>query len=233
MIAVLDLGIGNLSSVRSGFARVGEDTVVVDKGEVYTALAAERKDLTGILLPGVGAFGDAMFQLRVSGLLGVVRQAIREGRPLLGICLGMQLLFSISEEHGSNVGLGVFPGRVVRFPNSVKVPHMGWNDLTVVKDHPLLRGVRRGDYVYFVHSYYAVPQEPEHLLAAAQYGNTQVPAVMAKGSTFGVQFHPEKSGSVGGLILANFVEICRAWYAAHGEEGRPDAGGGISLVSRD
>lgn len=218
MIAVLDLGIGNLSSVRSGFLRAGEETTVIARGEAWEELLEARDDVTGVVLPGVGAFGDAMFQLRASGLLNVVRGAVREGRPLLGICLGMQLLFSLSEEHGSHVGLGVFPGKVVRFPNDVKVPHMGWNDLTVVKDHPLLAGVRKGDHVYFVHSFHAVVQDERHLLAAAQYGRTLVPAVVAKGSVYGTQFHPEKSGPVGEKILRNFVAICRAWTAPKGEK---------------
>ncbi|MCL6452342.1 MAG: imidazole glycerol phosphate synthase subunit HisH [Alicyclobacillus sp.] len=209
MIALLDLGIGNLSSVASGFRRAGADTVVVRSATEWAEEVAGGR-VEGLVLPGVGAFGDAMFQLRASGLLGVVRQAVREERPLLGICLGMQLLFSLSEEHGTHVGLGILPGRVVRFPGSVKVPHMGWNDLVTVADHPLLRGVAVGDYVYFVHSYYAVLQEPQHLLAAAQYGGVQVPAVVAKGHVFGTQFHPEKSGPVGEAILRNFVALCRA-----------------------
>ncbi|MCL6593386.1 MAG: imidazole glycerol phosphate synthase subunit HisH [Alicyclobacillus sp.] len=217
MIVVLDPGIGNLSSVRSGFARAGEETVVVARGEQWTALAG-RGDVCGVVLPGVGAFGDAMFQLRASGLLPVVREVVREGRPLLGICLGMQLLFGVSEEHGMHVGLGVIPGKVVRFGHGVKVPHMGWNDLTVVRPHPLTEGVRPGDYVYFVHSYYAVMQAEEHLLAAATYGRYTVPAVVAKGAVCGTQFHPEKSGPVGERILRNFIAMCHAWQAREGEK---------------
>ncbi|MCL6516963.1 imidazole glycerol phosphate synthase subunit HisH [Alicyclobacillus sp.] len=218
MIAVLDLGIGNLSSVQSGFLRAGEASAVIHRKEAWDELVAAHDDVTGVVLPGVGAFGDAMFQLRASGLLNVVRTAVREGRPLLGICLGMQLLFSLSEEHGSHVGLGVFPGKVVRFPNDVKVPHMGWNDLTVVKPHPLLEGVRKGDFVYFVHSYHAVVQDEANLLAAAQYGRTLVPAVVGKGNVYGTQFHPEKSGPVGERILRNFVGICQGWKAPKGEK---------------
>lgn len=210
MIAVLDLGVGNLSSVRSGLQRAGSASVVVAKGEQWDALVASQA-VSGVVLPGVGAFGDAMFQLRVSGLLGVVRNVVREERPLLGICLGMQLLFSVSEEHGSHVGLGVLPGKVMRFTNQVKVPHMGWNSLSGVTHHPLLEGVSKGDYVYFVHSYYAVLQENEHLLAAAEYGSTLVPAVVAKGLVYGTQFHPEKSGDVGGVLLRNFVTLCQQW----------------------
>lgn len=211
MIVILDLGIGNLSSVQSGFARVGAETTVVSRGVDFLALQTERKDLAGIVLPGVGAFGDAMFQLRVSGLLPVVRGAARDGVPLLGICLGMQMLFSVGEEHGSHVGLGIFPGRVTRFGSQMKVPHMGWNELSVVADHPLMRGVKKGDFVYFVHSYYAVLQDHKHLLAAADYGKTLVPAVVAKGNVYGTQFHPEKSGEVGQQILSNFGALCDEW----------------------
>ncbi|MBX5435965.1 MAG: imidazole glycerol phosphate synthase subunit HisH [Alicyclobacillaceae bacterium] len=216
MIVVFDLGIGNLSSVRSGFARAGEETEVVSRGEDWNELAVSPR-VSGVVLPGVGAFGDAMFQLRASGLLGAIRRAIQEGRPVLGICLGMQLLFSLSEEHGTHVGLGVFPGRVVRFGSRVKVPHMGWNDLTFVRPHPLLAGVRPGDYVYFVHSYHAVVQDQQHLLAAAEYGGVTVPAVVGRDQVFGTQFHPEKSGPVGERILANFVTLCRDWSARKGE----------------
>lgn len=213
MIALLDLGIGNLSSVASGFTRVGGETTIVRNAAEWDDLQA-KSQIEGLVLPGVGAFGDAMFQLRASGLLRVVRQAVRDGRPLLGICLGMQLLFSLSEEHGTHVGLGMIPGRVIRFPTTVKVPHMGWNDLATVADQPLLADVRAGDFVYFVHSFYAVMQEPGDLLAAADYDGISVPAVVAKGSVYGTQFHPEKSGTVGEQILRNFVAICRTVQVA-------------------
>jgi imidazole glycerol-phosphate synthase subunit HisH len=217
VIALLDIGIGNLRSVESGFKRVGGETIVVQSAEAYDRLAFERTDLTGVVLPGVGAFGDAMFQLKRTGLLGVVKKVAKEGRPLFGICLGMQLLLSMSEEHGHHVGLGLIPGRVIRFTGDAKIPHMGWNTLTKVKPDPLLRGVEQGDYVYFVHSYYAVLQEPEHLLAAGEYAGVTVPAVVGNGNVMGAQFHPEKSGEVGERILRNFVEICTAWRG--GERG--------------
>lgn len=208
MIALLDLGIGNLSSVQSGFARVGGETTIVQSGEAWDELVRSGTPVDGMVMPGVGAFGDAMFQLRSSGLLRVVRDVAREGKPLLGICLGMQLLLSVSEEYGSHVGLGIIPGKVTRFPNSMKVPHMGWNDLVQVANHPLLTGVGRGDYVYFVHSYRAELQDEGHLLAAANYEGIVVPAVIGKGNVMGTQFHPEKSGHVGETILRNFVQIC-------------------------
>lgn len=218
MIALLDLGVGNLLSVQSGFRRVGGDTVVVSREQDWAQLLAERSDITGVVLPGVGAFGDAMFQLRANGLLNVVRQVVRSGRPILGICLGMQLLFSMSEEHGSHVGFGFLPGRIVRFTGGVKVPHMGWNSLSSVGEHPLLAGVHVGDYVYFVHSYYAVLQDQSSLLAAADYAGVTVPAVVVKQNVYGTQFHPEKSGAVGEQILRNFVGICERWHVE--QEGR-------------
>lgn len=206
MIAVLDLGIGNLSSVRSGFARAGAETIVVETSEMWNQLEKDRID--GVVLPGVGAFGDAMFQLRATGLMQVVKKAAKQGLPVLGICLGMQLLCSLSEEHGNHVGLGLIPGRIGRFKGPEKVPHIGWNDLVEVASHPLLNSVDIGDYVYFVHSYYAQMQEDEHLLAAAQYGDVRVPAVIGKDNVCGTQFHPEKSGRVGEQILRNFTQMC-------------------------
>jgi glutamine amidotransferase len=214
MIAVLDPGIGNLLSVQSALRRVGGDSVVVPDADAWARLGQEGVPVSGVILPGVGAFGDAMFQLRRSGLLGVIRQAVRDGRPILGICLGMQLLFAMSEEHGIHVGLGLLPGRIVRFAGNMKVPHMGWNDLVFVADHPLLAGVQRGDCVYFVHSYYARLEDPAHLLAAAEYAGVRVPAVVGRGPVMGTQFHPEKSGPVGERILANFVAICDHWHGA-------------------
>ncbi|MDQ0190039.1 imidazole glycerol phosphate synthase subunit HisH [Alicyclobacillus cycloheptanicus] len=209
MIALLDLGVGNLSSVQSGFKRAGAETALVQNRAAWDALT-QTTAVTGVVLPGVGAFGDAMFQLRSSGLLEVVRRAAKQEIPLFGICLGMQLLFSVSEEHGSHVGLGLLPGRVTRFTGDVKIPHMGWNSLSYVAEHPLLRNVHREEYVYFVHSYYVVLQDPGHLLAAADYGGVQVPAVVGKNRIFGAQFHPEKSGSVGEQILRNFAALCEA-----------------------
>lgn len=211
MIVVLDLGIGNLSSVQSGLARAGSDSVVISKGAEWEELLANRSDVQGVILPGVGAFGDAMFQLRSSGLLNVVRQVAKEGRPLFGICLGMQLLFSLSEEHGSHMGLGLLPGKIVRLQVDAKVPHMGWNDLTYVQPHPLLHEIAPKDYVYFVHSYYAVLQDKSQMLAASEYAGVTVPAVVGRDKVFGTQFHPEKSGQVGNKLLRNFVHICNEW----------------------
>lgn len=202
MIAIIDYGMGNLHSVQKGFAKVGvEAKVTSDPNEVTAA--------DGVVLPGVGAFGDAMFNLRHLGLLEAIRTAVKEGLPLLGICLGMQLLFSESEEHGRHIGLHLIPGRVRRFQGNFKIPHMGWNSLTIRRpDHPLVRGIRQGEYVYFVHSYYAEPQDPSVVVADAEY-HVRVPAIVAKGRVMGMQFHPEKSSEVGLRMLENFAALCR------------------------
>jgi glutamine amidotransferase len=215
MIAVLDLGIGNLSSVRSGFHRVDAETVVVDSISVWRRLPQDS--VQGVVLPGVGAFGDAMFQLRASGLLQVVKESAKQDLPVLGICLGMQLLCTLSEEHGSHVGLNLIPGKVVRFKGPAKIPHMGWNDFQEVAQHPLLEGVNKGDYVYFVHSYYAQMQRPEDVMAATRYASVQVPAVIGRETVFGTQFHPEKSGQVGETILRNFAALCKVRATRVGE----------------
>ncbi|WP_206885361.1 imidazole glycerol phosphate synthase subunit HisH [Alicyclobacillus mali (ex Roth et al. 2021)] len=220
MIIVLDPGIGNLHSVLGGLRRVGtEGRVVASRGEWEAAMGEERA-VQGVILPGVGAFGDAISQMRLRGLCDVVRDAVARSIPLLGICLGMQLLFTSSEEHGVFRGLDLVPGHVVRFPDGAKVPHMGWNSLEVrAPRHPLLRDVREGDYVYFVHSYYAVAERGEDVIASTPYAGVEVPAVVARGGVMGAQFHPEKSGSVGERILANFVRI--AAYPALLEGVRP------------
>ena len=208
MIALLDLGVGNLKSAEGGFARVGATTTRVADGEAFARLTREAA-VEGVVLPGVGAFGDAMFQLRTRELWPVIRQVVKEGIPLFGICLGMQLLFGRSEEHGAHVGLGLLRGHVVRFRDaSDKIPHMGWNSLNFILPHPLLQGIQVGDFVYFVHSYHAVVEESQSLLASSDYASVAVPAVVGTGHVFGAQFHPEKSGVVGEQILHNFITYC-------------------------
>lgn len=209
MIAVLDLGINNLSSVQSGFRRVGAKTAVIGQQGEWTKLRATAT-VHGVVLPGVGAFAKAMGQLQASGLRQVVDEAVARAIPLLGICLGMQVLFDASEEHGEHQGLGLLPGRVVRFKAGAKVPHIGWNSLAVMAAHPLLQGIRDADMVYFVHSYYALLQQQEHLLAGTEYSGVVVPAVIGNGRVYGTQFHPEKSGPVGERILRNFARLCGA-----------------------
>ncbi|AZS13171.1 imidazole glycerol phosphate synthase subunit HisH [Paenibacillus lutimineralis] len=200
-LAIVDYGMGNLHSVAKAIERLGYEAVV--SGDAAVLLAAD-----GILLPGVGAFGDAMEQLTASGLDGTLRQAVDSGKPLLGICLGMQLLFSASGEHGLHDGLGLLPGRAVRFsPESgLKVPHMGWNRLQFKQpEHPLLAGLDEG-HVYFVHSYHVLPEREQDLLAVTDYGQP-VTAIVGRGNVFGMQFHPEKSGELGMALLRNFLAL--------------------------
>ncbi|AWB42908.1 imidazole glycerol phosphate synthase subunit HisH [Paenibacillus sp. CAA11] len=199
-IAIVDYGMGNLHSVSKAIERLGYDAVIT--GDPAQILAAD-----GVLLPGVGAFGDAMEQLRSSGLAETVRAAASAGQPLLGICLGMQLLFDESEEHGHHQGLGLLPGKVVRFAGgSYKVPHMGWNRLEYVQpEHPLLQGVQEG-HVYFVHSYHALPELASDLVAVTDY-EQKVTAIVGRGNVYGMQFHPEKSGELGMTLLRNFLEL--------------------------
>lgn len=200
-IAIVDYGMGNLHSVSKAVERLGAEALVTgDRAEILNA--------DGIILPGVGAFGDAMEHLRGSGLGEVMQEAAAAGRPLLGICLGMQLLFGSSEEHGDHEGLGILPGRVIRFANAdYKVPHMGWNRLDFLhKDDPLLAGLAEG-HVYFVHSYHVLPEVKSDLLAVTDYGQP-VTAIVGRGSVYGMQFHPEKSGELGMELLNRFLKIC-------------------------
>ncbi|TDF97019.1 imidazole glycerol phosphate synthase subunit HisH [Paenibacillus piri] len=199
MIAIIDYGMGNLHSVSKAVERLGYEAVVTSD---------ERKIMAagGAILPGVGAFGDAMEQLRASGLDGTVARYAQTGKPLLGICLGMQLLFTRSEEHGTHEGLNLLPGDVVRFQGSYKVPHMGWNRLEYRQQSPLFAGIEEG-HVYFVHSYHARPEQPSDLLAVTDYYQ-QVTAIVGRGNVYGMQFHPEKSGSTGMRLLGNFLALC-------------------------
>ncbi|GIP40275.1 imidazole glycerol phosphate synthase subunit HisH [Paenibacillus sp. J31TS4] len=199
MIAIIDYGMGNLHSVSKAVERLGwEAEVTSDPAHILGA--------DGVILPGVGAFGDAMRELSESGLADVVRQAAASGKPLLGICLGMQLLFGESEEHGQHEGLGILPGRAMRFAGEYKVPHMGWNRLAFRQDSPLFEGLEEG-YVYFVHSYHVKPDDESVLLAVTDYYQP-VTAIVGRGRVFGMQFHPEKSGDVGMRLLANFLSLC-------------------------
>ncbi|MBB6673151.1 imidazole glycerol phosphate synthase subunit HisH [Cohnella nanjingensis] len=198
MIAIIDYGMGNLHSVSKAVERLGCDAVVTSSAEEI--LAAD-----GVILPGVGAFGDAMRNLGETGLDATVREYAASGKPLLGICLGMQLLFSESEEYGRNEGLGLLPGRVVRFEGDYKVPHMGWNELAFAQPSPLFAGLAPG-HVYFVHSFHVLPERREDLLATADY-HQPVTAIVGRGSVYGMQFHPEKSGELGMALLRRFVEL--------------------------
>ena len=200
-IAIIDYGMGNLRSVQKGLERVGAAAQV-------TRDAAVIAGAPGVVLPGVGAFGACMDNLRAYGLVDVVRHVIGRGTPFLGICLGMQLLFEESEEFGPVRGLGVFPGRVVRFGDRphLQVPHMGWNQIRKQQDVPHLQGIDDGAFVYFVHSYYVVPAEPSLTATSTDYGGEFTSAI-ARDNVFATQYHPEKSQAVGLKILENFGAV--------------------------
>ncbi|MBQ6240667.1 MAG: imidazole glycerol phosphate synthase subunit HisH [Firmicutes bacterium] len=202
MIAIVDYGIGNLFSLRSSFAAIGKEAQV-------TADPAVLRSADRIILPGVGAFADAARKLAESGLQETVLEEARGGKPMLGICLGMQLLFDKSYEFGEYKGLGLIPGvvRPIRdvIPADYKIPHIGWNALHFHNPSPLFRYIKEGDAVYFVHSYYAADCE-EYVTATAEYG-AELTAAVQRGNVYGTQFHPEKSGSVGLAILRAFAEV--------------------------
>ena len=203
MIAIIDYGMGNLRSVAKGFEKMGIDARVTDSPRVVD-------DAPGVVLPGVGAFSDAMSNLRKLGLEEVVHRAIKKGKPFLGICLGLQLLFESSEEWGTSEGLGVFPGRVRKLPPGLKVPHMGWNTIKVQNPCPLFSGLPENAAFYFVHSYYVEPAEPSLSACTTNYG-IEFTSVAVKDNVFGIQFHPEKSSALGLRILQKFgglVEKC-------------------------
>lgn len=200
MIAVIDYDAGNLKSVEKALAALGEQPVV--SRDEKTILSADR-----VILPGVGSFGDAMEKLNQYGLVDVIHKAADQGTPFLGICLGLQLLFESSEESEGVKGLGLLPGRIVRFEDKpgLKVPHMGWNSLTVRPGAKLFKGLETGAYVYFVHSYYLKAEREEDVAAYSEYG---VPfhASVERDNIFACQFHPEKSSAAGLKILKNFIE---------------------------
>ncbi|NYB52085.1 MAG: imidazole glycerol phosphate synthase subunit HisH [Methanobacteriaceae archaeon] len=200
MIAIIDYGSGNLKSIRNGFQKADADVVVTREKSLL-----EKAD--ALVLPGVGAFGTAMEHLRKYE--NIIHQHIRDDKPFLGVCLGLQVLFSESEESPGVKGLDVFPGKVLRFPEelrneNLKIPHMGWNNLNIRQESPLLKGIT-DDYMYFVHSYYVQPDDEDVVLATVDYG-LEVPAVVGYDNTFATQFHPEKSGDAGLEILKNFLE---------------------------
>lgn len=201
MIKIVDYGMGNLRSVQKAFEKLGAEAVICAKPTELTS--AEK-----LVLPGVGAFRDAIHELRRTGLDKPVCDHIAAGRPFLGICLGLQLLFDVSYEDGQWEGLGVIPGKVVRFQDQpdLKIPHMGWNTLQIAGTHRLLEGISSGSSVYFVHSYYVVPDD-ESLIAARSEHGTLFAAAVARENLFATQFHPEKSQAVGLKLLSNFAKL--------------------------
>ena len=202
MIAIVDYGVGNLFSLVSSFKAIGVEAVVTDKEEV---IAAADK----LILPGVGAFGDARRKLAETGMDKLVLREAQKGKPIMGICLGMQLLFEKGYEYGTHEGLGLLKGEVMPLRDTLKagykIPHIGWNNLIFKQDNPLFRRIQDGDFVYFVHSYH-VKNCDDSLLATTEYG-MELTAAVAKGNIYGCQFHPEKSGHVGLDILRGFVEL--------------------------
>lgn len=198
MTAIIDYGVGNLFSLRSSFGAVGVKAEVT--GDAEKIRAADR-----LILPGVGAFGDAAKKLGDMGLDRVIIEEAAKGKPLLGICLGMQLLFDRSFEYGEHKGLGLIPGEVVPIPAGVKIPHIGWNSLKFNRKSPLFRHIKDGDHAYFVHSYYAACPD-EFVSAYTDYG-ARLTASVERENVFGCQFHPEKSGEVGLNILRAFCEV--------------------------
>ena len=197
-IAIVDYGAGNLMSVHNSLDFLGYENKIAASPEVIEQAA-------GVILPGVGAFPDAMDALHASGLTDAVLQAAKE-KPFLGICLGMQMLFEESDEVRPCKGLGLLPGRIERIRTRLKLPQIGWNALDILRPNAMTEGVQQGDYVYFVHSFMAVPAEEGDLAAVTDYG-ARVPAMVARGNLFGCQFHPEKSGKVGLAMLKNFAKL--------------------------
>lgn len=199
MIAIIDYGMGNLRSVQKGFERVGYKAVITDE-------PAKLAEATALVLPGVGAFSAAMERLRETGLADTIRREIDAGKPYLGICLGLQLLFTESEEGGRHSGLGVIEGKVVRFPAGLKVPHIGWNQIEIKKKAPILEGIKDGDFFYFVHSYYASPVDQSTTAATTNYG-LDFTSIIWRDNISALQCHPEKSQKLGLKILANFGKL--------------------------
>jgi glutamine amidotransferase len=201
MITIIDYGMGNLRSVQKAIEAVGSAAEITSDPD-------RVKQASKVILPGVGAFADAMAELRRTGLAEAFREAVQEGRPCLGVCLGLQLLFDVSTEDGEHAGLGLLKGRVVRFAPrpGLKVPHMGWNTLRVRKPAPLLAGLGPSPSVYFVHSYYAVAQDPEDVAAEADYPDPFA-AVVWRENLMACQFHPEKSQAVGLVMYAKFAAL--------------------------
>jgi len=213
MIAILDYRVGNVRSVEKALQRVAaerSDRLGVPLEPVV--LTAEREAILsarGVVLPGVGAFGECITNLRGAGFEPLIREVVARGIPLLGICVGMQMLFEVSEEMGEWRGLGILPGRVVRFGGDLRVPQIGWNQIHIVRSDPLLAQVADGSYAYFVHSYYCRAEEPRDVVATTDYGVTYA-SVVNRGRVWGIQCHPEKSQAVGLRILGNFLALAEA-----------------------
>jgi len=197
MIAIIDYGMGNLHSVLGGLNYAGQKAFITDDPR-------KIRDADAVVLPGVGAFKDAIKRLEETGLGDAFRESVKSGKPCLGVCLGLQMLFSESEEGGIFSGLGIIPGRVIRFSSQLKVPHMGWNQIEIKNpDMPIFRDIPNGAYMYFVHSYYVKPEDKSVIATTTNYG-IDFTSMIAKGNLFATQFHPEKSQKIGLQLLKNF-----------------------------
>ena len=199
MISILDFGLGNLKSIQNGFLYLGHKTIITRDKKMI-------QDSDSLILPGVGAFKDGMDRLKRFNLVPVIQEAVSQKKPILGICLGLQLLFSESEEFGLHTGLKLLKGTVRSFIGSMKIPHMGWNTLHIKRRIPLLDGIKDGDFFYFVHSFYAKPEEDGIIAGETEYGII-FPSVIQKDNLMATQFHPEKSSKTGLRILDNFAKI--------------------------
>ena len=203
MIGIIDYGRGNISSVETALDKGGFENITTDDHETL-------KKCDGLILPGVGAFKDGMNDLKKRGLIPVIKEAVESGKPILGICLGLHLLFEYGEEDGESAGLGILEGRVQRLTTTLKIPHIGWNDLIIKNPSPLLDGIVDGDNFYFVHSYQAHPVDKSIISAVCEYGE-EIVAVVSKKNVFGVQFHPEKSSTKGMVLIQNFGRLVGKW----------------------
>lgn len=199
-IIIIDYGMGNLRNVQKGFEKVGFEAKITNRSQ-------DIKNAWAVVLPGVGAFRDCMQNLDNLGIIEPLIRAIEEGKPYLGICLGLQILFSESEEFGAKKGLGIIKGRVKKFLSDTehKVPHMGWNTIEIIKDVPILKGIKSGDFFYFVHSFYVEPEEKGFISTLTDYG-IKFASSIVKENVFATQFHPEKSQKKGLIILENFAK---------------------------
>lgn len=199
MIGIVDYGRGNLRSVEKALEKVGFEAKIMTTPQ-------DLPTVDGVILPGVGAFADAMEALKRGEWIDPIIQFACSGRPFLGICLGMQVLFEVGEEHGEHAGLGILAGRVVKFPPGGKIPHMGWNSVSLIQSSRLLEGIPNESYFYFVHSFYVLPTDQRDVLATSDYG-VVFPAVVGKDNVWGAQFHPEKSSPWGLQLLSNFGKL--------------------------
>lgn len=203
MIGIIDYGMGNLKSICNALESINEEYLI-------SAYKYDLRKCSGLILPGVGSFKEGMFNLRKDGLYSVVKEVEGTGKPLLGICLGMQLLFEKGYEGEETKGIGLLKGKVIKMDEEkLRVPNIGWNSLNINKDDKLVKGLKEESYMYYVHSYYADEYNEEDLVASSDYYGLNIPGIVRRGNIIGVQFHPEKSGEEGIKLLKNFCKICK------------------------